>query len=168
MTPEIQTIAEVKSEAVAVAGQVEIPFVPANERQVNKLVTAEKDGAIVVVGQPQRKKRKKDKKAADASGSASPKPESDEAAGTTPFDYSTVSNILDEGSEHEPDTTVESGRKRKQKQKQRPGRGERKATWSRVNIRLTALLAPPDTSAFRAPPKAPAEVRRGNQSRTFK
>ncbi len=166
-TSENQTTVEVKSE-IAVSEQVEIPFVPASERQQTKLVTTtttEKD-TIVVVGKPQRKKRKKERKAADASGTGSPQLESEEAADATAFDYSAVSNILDEASDHEPDASVGSGRKRKQKQRQRQGKGIQYHT-RYVGLTCT-FVGPPDTSAFRAPPKAPAEVRRGNQSRTFR
>ncbi|KAI0088479.1 hypothetical protein BDY19DRAFT_1007236 [Irpex rosettiformis] len=148
-TSEIQTTIEAKSEA-GITGQVEMAFVPAHEREGKRLVTtvtAEKD-TIVIVGQPQRKKRKRDKKTAQTSDTAHAKLESEEAADTTAFDYSTVPNILDDGSDHEPDANA--GGPRKRKQKQRGGQG------------------PPDTTGFRAPPKAPAEVRRGNQSRTFR
>ncbi|KAI0345691.1 hypothetical protein BDW22DRAFT_1426352 [Trametopsis cervina] len=123
--------------------QVEIPFVPANERQDKRAAVVETVAdTIVVVGQPQRKKRKREKKAADVSNVQR---ESEQPAADAEFDYSTVSNILDEGSDHEPAGPVGGPRKRKQK-----GQGH------------------VDHGGFRAPPKAPSEVRRGNQSRTFR
>ena len=91
----------------AVAGQVEVPFVPAKQRQEHTHATLEPVGdSIVVVGHAQRKKRKRTK-----GESASTKVAQDE---DEEFDYSTVSNILDEGSDHEPEKTA-STRKRKQK-----------------------------------------------------
>ncbi|EKM49624.1 uncharacterized protein PHACADRAFT_214164 [Phanerochaete carnosa HHB-10118-sp] len=128
--------AAVAEQAEEVPGQVEMPFVPASERQETaRTVTAEtaKD-SIVVVGQSQRKKRKR-----VAAVNVEREGEVEET-----FDYSTVSNILDEGSDHEPEA-VGGGRKRRQK------------TQGRF-----------DYGGFRAPPKAHSEVKSGNQSRTFK
>jgi exosome complex exonuclease RRP6 len=102
-----------------VAGQIEIPFVPADERhETAAMATIEtvKD-TIIVVGQPQRKKRKREKKASRASTMTSPNAEAAAEVDDVEFDYTAVSNILDEGSDHEPDATLGSGRKRKQKQK---------------------------------------------------
>ncbi|KAI0700067.1 ribonuclease H-like domain-containing protein [Cytidiella melzeri] len=149
LPPKVADSASAESARENIPGQAEMPFVPAKERQeINPaaVVTTVKD-AIVVVGQPQGKKRKRDKKAAGSSVVAMPRAESEIAAASTPFDYTAVSNILDDGSDHEPETTLGGGRKRKQKHK---AQGQ------------------PEQGGFRAPPKAPSEVRRGNQSRTFK
>lgn len=132
-----------------VPGQVEMPFVPASERQEMKRTNVEQEqDSIVVVGQSQRKKRKR---------VAAIKVEKEgEAALEETFDYSAVSNILDEGSDHEPE-----GRKRRQK--------------TQGVFYRTVLVVPHltlsgrfDYGNFRAPPKAHSEVKSGNQSRTFK
>ncbi len=83
-------------------GQAEIPFIPASQRAVPVTV----DDTIVVVGQPKKKKRKRvaDKEKADtAAGTASPKEEGEMEAEAEAFDYTSVSNILDDGSDHEAD-----------------------------------------------------------------
>ena len=89
------------------SAQVEIPFVPASQRLDTKHKNTEdsvKD-SIVVVG-AQRKKRKRVK----GEGAATkPKEDVDE------FDYSTVPNILDDGSDHE-EETVDKKRKRKHRE----------------------------------------------------
>ncbi len=81
-------------------GHAEIPFIPASQRAAPVTV----DDTIVVVGQPKKKKRKRvaDKEKADtAAGTASPKEEGEMEAEA--FDYTSVSNILDDGSDHEAD-----------------------------------------------------------------
>lgn len=102
-----------------VADQIEIPFVPAGERQGQPRGVETVKDTIVVVGQPARKKRKREKKipvGASASVSATPpREESEPAKDETPFDYSAVSNILDDGSDHEPTDVAGSARKRKQR-----------------------------------------------------
>lgn len=93
----------------AAAATAELPFVPASERQqAKRAVPAEAaPDAIVVVGQGARKKRKR-VPAAKADADA---PEGE--PGET-FDYAAVSNILDEGSDHERDAAA-GGRRRRQK-----------------------------------------------------
>ncbi|KAJ3559317.1 hypothetical protein NM688_g420 [Phlebia brevispora] len=101
---------EPKGANEVVGAQVEIPFVPANERHETKhaaLDVTTKD-SIVVVGQASRKKRKRTK-----GESATSKVAKEEQA-SEPFDYSTVPNILDEGSDHEAEAP-QGTRKRKQK-----------------------------------------------------
>ena len=92
-------------------GQAEVAFVPARERQQTRSTAVEESvkDSIVVVGQTQRKKRKRVATAKVV--------EKEEDATTTvgeTFDYSTVGNILDEGSDHEAEA-VEGGRKRRHK-----------------------------------------------------
>lgn len=82
----------------AIAGQVEIPFVPAIQRQPVSAI----DDSIVVVGQARKKKRKRTK--AESVAGADMDVEVPENADTPhndgdsaePFDYSTVPNILDD------------------------------------------------------------------------
>ena len=99
-------------ETETVAGQIQMPFVPASERQGKRTIIEDtvKD-AIVVVGQSQRKKRKRAGAGAAAAVKAE-KSDGDESAEA--FDYGAVPNILDEGSDHE-SGAVEGGRKRRQK-----------------------------------------------------
>jgi exosome complex exonuclease RRP6 len=141
----------------AVAGQVEMPFVPANERQQGKRTVVEETvkDSIVVVGQAQRKKRKRipGAKAVEKTDGDAPPQET--------LDYSSVSNILDEGSDHEPE--VQGGRKRRQKTQ---------GTFCVLDVcaDCSPCSSPGrfDYGNFRAPPKAHSEVKSGNQSRTFK
>lgn len=147
-------------DAPGVAGQAEVAFVPAAERVKTKVVVEESVAdAIVVVGQGQRKKRKR---------TAAVKVEAT-AEGATPeaFDYGEVGNILDEGSDHEPEVGT-GGKKRRQK-----GQGAFVGllrAWCRNNRVLTRSrhVARIDYGNFRAPPKAHSEVKSGNMSRTFK
>lgn len=111
-----QSTAAVESEpetggSEVVGAQAEIPFIPASQRQEGAQDALEgpvKD-SIVMVGQASRKKRKRTK-----GESASNKSTKEEDGSAEPFDYSTVSNILDEGSDHEPEAAG-SMRKRKQR-----------------------------------------------------
>ncbi|GJE91818.1 Exosome complex exonuclease rrp6 [Phanerochaete sordida] len=129
----------VEEEVEEVPGQVVVPFVPAAERQEVRPAAEAVQDTLVVVGAAQRKKRKRAavKAAADADADAG------EGAEEAAFDYGAVSNILDEGSDHEPEAA--GGRKRRQKMQGRFDYGN-----------------------FRAPPKAQNEPKSGNQSRTFK
>lgn len=85
--------------------QIEIPFVPAAQRQITKTTTIveekEKD-TIVIVGQSKTKKRKRTRTSA-AGGSQSrgteikAEPTSGESAvEAEPFDFASVPNILDD------------------------------------------------------------------------
>ncbi|KAG5642308.1 hypothetical protein DXG03_003028 [Asterophora parasitica] len=132
--------------------QVEIPFVPAAQRKTTAQTV---DDSIVVVGQARQKKRKRTKSTPDGAVSASAeglsqksKPQhegsgsKDEPGEPEPFDFSAVPNILDDNPH-----TEETKQKKRQKKQKRGGEfyGD-----------------------FPAPPKAHSEVKRGNQSHTFK
>lgn len=142
------TSAVTLDEAEELAGQVEMAFVPADQRQEKAPVV---EDSLVVVGQVSRQRKRKRVKA----DKTQPKTEGAEEEA---FDYAAVPNILDEGSDHEPE---EGGRKRRQK-----GQG----TWRVmcVGMRLTVRAGRFDYGNFRAPPKAQNEPKSGNQSRTFK
>ncbi|OBZ71400.1 Exosome complex exonuclease rrp6 [Grifola frondosa] len=121
---------------------VELPFVPASQRAGVKAEVV--DDSIVIVGQARQKKRKRaedrQKKPATAESAQEKADTGGEGSAAEPFDYSGVSNILDdEGSDHEPE---QRGRKKKQKQ----GR------------------APYQYGGFSAPPKAHSQLKSGNQS----
>ncbi|GLB45506.1 putative HRDC domain containing protein [Lyophyllum shimeji] len=162
IAPSIPKISEQRSDLVSeedvmmqeeVSGmQAEIPFVPAAQRKITERV----EGSIVVVGQARQKKRKRTKPAPDGAAAISaegfsPKnqPQKLEGAGSNdepgdhePFDFSAVPNILDDN----PHT--EDARQKKKHKKQKTGGvfyGD-----------------------FPAPPKAHSELKRGNQSHTFK
>lgn len=87
-------------------GQVEVPFVPAGQRHSAQAASASEPvkDSIVVVGKAQRTNRKRMK--ADVGAKVSQ---------TEEFDYSAVSNILDEESEPEQPEAIDASRKRKQK-----------------------------------------------------
>ncbi|TFK48707.1 hypothetical protein OE88DRAFT_1663795 [Heliocybe sulcata] len=123
----------------SVTGQpAEIPFVPPSQRQPK--ATAEVlDDTIVMVGQARQKKRKR----SDKPKAAKDKSKEEEAA--EPFDYSTVSNILDEAPDLE---EQEPAGKKKRRQK------GKEPVYQYGN--------------FPAPPRAHREVKSGNQSLTFK
>ncbi|PCH40326.1 hypothetical protein WOLCODRAFT_162269 [Wolfiporia cocos MD-104 SS10] len=120
---------------------VEIPFVPAAQRQ--QAPTEIIDDSIVVVGQARQKKRKRAHKGALQKGKDGT--DSQEAA-AEPFDYGAASNILDEGSEPE----QEDSGARKKRHKKNKG---------------TAAYHYGD---FPAPPKAHSQPKSGNVSRTFR
>ncbi|EPQ54765.1 hypothetical protein GLOTRDRAFT_77494 [Gloeophyllum trabeum ATCC 11539] len=127
----------------SVTGQpAEIPFVPPSQCQ-SKPSTGIEDDTIVVVGQARQKKRKRSDKPKKEKAKAA---EGEADAEVEPFDYSTVSNILDDAPEPEPDVREPAGKK-KRKQK-----GEPAYTYGN----------------FPAPPRAHREVKNGNQSLTFK
>ncbi|RDX45737.1 hypothetical protein OH76DRAFT_1407731 [Lentinus brumalis] len=123
-------------------GHAEIPFIPASQRAAPVTV----DDTIVVVGQSKKKKRKRvaDKEKADtAAGTASPKEEGEMEAEA--FDYTSVSNILDDGSDHEADLP-------NVKKRQKHAKGSNASFYGN----------------FPAPPKAHSQLKSGNQSRTFR
>ncbi|KZT11760.1 uncharacterized protein LAESUDRAFT_733747 [Laetiporus sulphureus 93-53] len=117
-----------------IEGQAEIPFIPAAQRTSAKMETV--DDTIVVVGQARAKKRKR-------------APPRTAAIEVESFDYSTASNILDEG--FDGDAAEEAGTK-KQKKKARQMKG----------------AAGYQYGEFPAPPKALSQPKSGNQSRTFR
>ncbi|OCH91136.1 hypothetical protein OBBRIDRAFT_753802 [Obba rivulosa] len=128
-------------------GVEEMAFVPAARRQAT--VREEEADAIVVVGQAKpRKRKRKEQKVRQG-----PEEEGGGPSGAgegTEFDYSTVSNILDEGSGGEQGAEV--GRKKQRKQGK--GEGVADAVFTYGN--------------FGAPPKAHSQPKKGNQARTFR
>ncbi|RDB15305.1 Exosome complex exonuclease rrp6 [Hypsizygus marmoreus] len=128
--------------------QVEMPYVPAAQRRTTQVV----EDSIVVVGQARQKKRKRTKSAPEgvepslsAEGSGPKKTRqqgngSKDEPGT--FDFSAVPNILDDN----PNT--EDSKKKKRQKKQKNG----------------GMFY----GDFPAPPKAHSELKRGNQSHTFR
>ena len=118
----------------------------------------------MVVGQPKKKKRKRaaEKEKADAAADRrSPKQEEDMEVEA--FDYASVSNILDDGSDHEAD--VPSAKK---KQKHSKGASElfgvRTGNADVLGLGSNAAFY----GNFPAPPKAHSQLKSGNQSRTFR
>ena len=96
-------------------GGAEMPFVPASERGTVK--TDEVDDSIVVVGQAKRKKRKRaGEKAGGGTSSASGAADKGEEDEPADFDYGAVSNILDDGSDHE-GREARGGRKKQRQEK---------------------------------------------------
>ncbi len=92
----------------------EMPFVPAGQRGS---MPEPVDDTIVVVGQRKPKKRKRTGEKADTAGTAV----TGEGSTSTKmeveaFDYGTVSNILDDGSDHERKDARGGRKKRKQGQ----------------------------------------------------
>ncbi|KAF9468748.1 hypothetical protein BDZ94DRAFT_1304497 [Collybia nuda] len=130
--------------------EVEIPYVPASQRNVAQSV----DDSIVVVGQARQRKRKRVKASVTGTGlpGEAPSPNlvnqtddilNDESASANePFDFSAVPNILDDN------PNIEDIKKRRKQKKQKTG---------------GAFYGD-----FPAPPKAYSELKRGNQSHTFK
>jgi len=130
------------SSTLTLPGAVELPFVPAVERQRERGEASE--DAIVVVGQARARKRKRTGAKGKAEGDGEAK-EAKEAIEVEPFDYAAASNILDEGPE--PEAEERAGRKKK---KQAKG------------------AAPYQYGDFGAPPKAHSQPKSGNVSRTFR
>ncbi|KAI0643061.1 ribonuclease H-like domain-containing protein [Trametes meyenii] len=125
---------------------VEIPFVPASARGIKPEPV---DDTIVVVGQAKRRKRKRAGEkggTTDAGSGTGAVEEAGEEGEMEVFDYGSVSNILDDGSDHEREEVGGGRKKRKQ------GKGTATSFYGN----------------FPAPPKAHSEVKRGNQSRTFR
>ncbi|KAF9446370.1 hypothetical protein P691DRAFT_794509 [Macrolepiota fuliginosa MF-IS2] len=131
--------------------QIELPFVPAAQRQTITRVEEKEKDTIVVVGQSKAKKRKRTKaNAVNQNRSQSKdeelKPETDtnddNTAEAETFDFASVPNILDDNPDVEDRKPV--------KKKQRKGKGGQ------------------FFGDFPAPPKAHSEFKGGNQSHTFK
>jgi len=140
---------------------IEIPFVPAAQRK--SLINRDPiEDSIVVVGQTQQKKRKRTKAIAlqdpdkrDSSVDGSDKSASKRAKSSKTdeqsvpleaFDYSTVSNILDDA----PAPSHDSNERVKKKKRHFVKGG--------ISMQF---------GNFPAPPKAHREVKSGNQTRTF-
>jgi len=129
----------------------EIPFVPAPLRQSVKAEVV--DGAIVVVGQRQKKRKRNKMVRGGDDGcempSTPPAHTKAEPGEIVPFDFASVPNILDDAPS------------------QRSGEleDERAGKRHRSRKRLGAAL---DRESFPATPKDPREVRSGNVSHTFR
>ncbi|KAG5335992.1 hypothetical protein C0989_012393 [Termitomyces sp. Mn162] len=130
--------------------QVEVPFVPASQRRV---VQVTEDDSIVVVGQARQRKRKRTKLTTDGLAEASSLKNEhknkdgraqDDVNNHEPFDFTAVPNILDDN------PNVEDMKQKKQKRQKKQKTG---GTFY---------------GDFPAPPKAHSELKRGNQSYTFK
>ncbi|KAI0823218.1 hypothetical protein BC628DRAFT_1325541 [Trametes gibbosa] len=151
IVPSVPTTAEVKARdeegVMKTEDGVQLAFVPVGERGRTK--PGPVDDTIVVVGQAKAKKRKRAVDKGEEAGRTVAERTGDGEDGAVDvveaeaFEYGMVSNILDDGSDHEA-TDVRGGRK---KQK---GAG------------------PSFYGNFPAPPIAHSEVKRGNQSRTFR
>lgn len=155
--------------------QVEIPYIPASQRHPAHTI----EDSIVVVGQARQKKRKRTKVAPDGPA-ALPSAESSNVGGTpqqqqnagsnddppteesVPFDFSAVPNILDDNPNSE-----ETKKKRQRKQKH--GMCILYDPFDVFPfIPLSYLSGGEFYGDFPAPPKAHSELKRGNQSHTFK
>ena len=150
-TMDAETGQPVLTAEVSESGMEEMAFVPAAQRQ-NASREPVVDDTIVVVGQTRTKKRKRPAKAAATEAVAAGEDEE-------MFDFETVSNILDEGSEPE----VADKRMRKK---------GAKGALSLCNVDGQLIIdwrvATYQYGNFGAPPKAHSEVKSGNQSRTFR
>jgi exosome complex exonuclease RRP6 len=159
--------------------QIDIPYIPAAQRQPADKI----DDFIVVVGQARQKKRKRAKASAaqvvesetispsamdvDISTGANPtkNPDNRRDEDDSPFDFSTVPNILDDVPTPEPDPTVRN------KKKQKKSKGKfgflPPCLWADY---LTGQLpgGVMEYGSFPAPPKAHRELKSGNRSYTFK
>lgn len=98
--------------------QVEIPYVPAAQRQKATVIEEKERDTIVVVGKSKTKKRKRTK-STQAVGSSSQvvdnnRSTSDGKEGEEGFDFSSVPNVLDENPEVEAKQPVKK-RQRKAK-----------------------------------------------------
>jgi exosome complex exonuclease RRP6 len=123
-----------------ILGQVEIPFIPTDQRQPRLAPVS--DDTIVVVGQARQKKRKRIKTTALGKP---PTVDQDDTGEDEAFDYATVPNLLDD-----PPTTPEELDTRKKKKQKAKG---------------TGVI---EYGNFRAPPRDMREVKSGNKTHTFR
>lgn len=150
----------------AIAGQMEIPFVPIAQRQQPAQVI---DDSIVVVGQARKKKRKRTK--ADSTSGAlmddgeTPGMEDGgvEEEEVEAFDYSTVPNILDDVP-----TPNTEGRKKKKPKHQKGSHSILTCKLPAIDVFFLMSGGVLEYGNFPAPPKAHRELKAGNQSYTFK
>jgi hypothetical protein len=131
-------VPELSDTPSGLAGQIEIPFVPAHKRQTlaNPQNNELKDDTIVVVGQAgtRQRKRKRDK----ARGVASALQSKSGASASTgdhdqeeeEFDYSSVPNLLDNESKRGDARGVHEEEERRKK-KQRHGKGMSRSTFEK-------------------------------------
>ncbi|KAG2060695.1 hypothetical protein BDR06DRAFT_986839 [Suillus hirtellus] len=123
-----------------ILGQVEIPFIPTDQRQPRLAPVS--DDTIVVVGQARQKKRKRIKTTVLG------KPQTrdqDDMGEDEAFDYATVPNLLDDL----PPAPEELDTRKKKKQK----------------AKGTGVI---EYGNFRAPPRDMREVKSGNKTHTFR
>lgn len=123
-----------------ILGQVEIPFIPTDQRQPRLAPVS--DDTIVVVGQARQKKRKRIKT------TVLDKPQTgdqDDMGEDEAFDYATVPNLLDDL----PPAPEELDMRKKKKQK----------------AKGTGVI---EYGNFRAPPRDMREVKGGNKTHTFR
>ncbi|KIK48040.1 hypothetical protein CY34DRAFT_21042 [Suillus luteus UH-Slu-Lm8-n1] len=123
-----------------ILGQVEIPFIPTDQRQPRLAPVS--DDTIVVVGQARQKKRKRIKTTALGKP---PTRDQDDTGEDEVFDYATVPNLLDDL----PPTPEELDTRKKKKQK----------------AKGTGVI---EYGNFRAPPRDLREVKSGNKTHTFR
>lgn len=127
--PSGVSITSTGSAPCELAGQIEIPFVPAQQRQ-HRLSAPTEDDLIVVVGQTgaRQRKRKREKHRASAPQSTTcPQSEAvvgDQNAELYSFDYSSVPNPLDGKGDHRPgrERRVEDDDRKKKRQRQNQGK----------------------------------------------
>ncbi|KZT28826.1 hypothetical protein NEOLEDRAFT_1057691 [Neolentinus lepideus HHB14362 ss-1] len=132
-------------EPPATGQPAEIPFVPPSQRQPKPTIEV-LDDTIVLVGQARQRKRKRSDKPKAAKEKSKSSVDAEEVV--EPFDYSTVSNILDDA----PDVEDAPAGKKKRRQREK-AKGQ---------------LPVYQYGNFPAPPRAHREVKSGNQSLTFK
>jgi exosome complex exonuclease RRP6 len=127
--------------------QVEIPFVPAAQRQSAPVPEVPMD-TIVVVGQRQKKRKREraPKPTADVDAAAAVEPAEPAETELEAFDYASAPNILDQGQALLAAQGPGGMQKRRKKHEQ----------------------AAVQYGDFPAPPRAPADVKSGNRSHTYK
>ncbi|KXN88537.1 Exosome complex exonuclease rrp6 [Leucoagaricus sp. SymC.cos] len=130
--------------------QIEIPFVPAAQRQTTatQVVEEKEKDTIIVAGQTSKtKKRKRTKNTFAKKPEGTPEGDAEEKAA---FDFASVPNILDDNPDTGEGEGVGGGTRKPIKKKQKKSKGGQ------------------FFGDFPAPPKAYSEFKGGNQSHTFK
>lgn len=135
----ISTMAEAEAPD-GILGQVEIPFIPTDQRQPRLAPVS--DDTIVVVGQARQKKRRRIKTTAFGNP---PTGDQDDTGEDEVFDYTTVPNLLDDL----PPAPEELDTRKKKKQK----------------TKGSGVI---EYGNFRAPPRDMREVKSGNKTHTFR
>lgn len=105
--------------------QVEIPFVPAAQRQAASVIEEKERDTIVVVGKPKTKKRKRTKSTTASSSQVLDKEivAEDGKEDEEDFDFASVPNVLDENPQ------VEAKKPVKKKQKKKKGMSDGSILW---------------------------------------
>jgi len=138
----VSTVAPAEAPGRAtMSGQIEIPFIPPNQRQSHFATVP--DDTIVLVGQARQKKRKRMKSKVLDNSSIGDHGDMDE---DEVFDYATVPNLLDDVA------PAPEGINTRKKKRQKDAKGARV----------------PEYGAFRAPPRDLREVKSGNKTHTFR